>query len=164
MGSSDPDHREHIECATTRGLDPHTIARALCTSGPIRYQTLYNTLRIRPEEHPAVLLTEATVNPKVNRERMTRLMFEALNMAATLVAIQVFLFLCASREMTGVAWDFGENVSHTVLFFAGLARPCTILLLFFFVSDRVSGEDPHSARAPPLQNVGVVGQVVLLLL
>ena len=51
-------------------------------------------------------------------------------MPATLVAIQVFLFLCASRERTGVVWDFGENVSHTVLFFAGLARPYTILLFF----------------------------------
>ena len=46
---------------------------ALCSSGPIRYQTFCNTLSITPEEHPAVLLTEATVNPTVNRKRMTRL-------------------------------------------------------------------------------------------
>ena len=51
-------------------------------------------------------------------------------MPATLVAIQVFFFLCASRERTSVVWDSGEIVSHTVLFFEGLAWPNTILLLF----------------------------------
>ena len=51
-------------------------------------------------------------------------------MLATPVAIQVFFFLCVSREKTGVVWDYGENVSHTIFFFAGLAWPHTILLLF----------------------------------
>ena len=124
-------------------------------------KTFYNILRITLEEHAAVLLTEATVNPKVNRKRMTRFMFEALNMPATLVAIQVFM--CASRERTGVVWDSGENVSHTVLFLCrsrlALHHPSFVLC-----SDRVSCEDPHSATAPPLHNVGVVAQVVLLLL
>ena len=80
------------------------------------------------DEHP-VLLTEALLNPKTHRERMTQVMFVIFNVPAMYVAIQAVLSLYVSGRKTGFVMDFGDGVSHTMPIFEAYALPHAILLL-----------------------------------
>lgn len=77
-------------------------------------------LKTMSEEHP-VLLTEAPLNPRQNREIAAQTLFETFNVPAIYVAVQATLSLYAAGRTTGVVLDVGDGVSHAVPVYEGFA-------------------------------------------
>jgi len=82
-------------------------------------------LKTASEEHP-VLLTEAPLNPRNNRELAAQMFFETFNVPALFASIQAVLSLYSSGRTTGIVLDSGDGVTHAVPVYEGFALPNAI--------------------------------------
>ena len=65
-----------------------------------------------------MLLIENPDNPKANRERMTKILFQTFDVIKMYVAT---LSVYSSERKTGIVADSGDGVSHTMTFSEGMA-------------------------------------------
>lgn len=89
------------------------------------HHTYSRELKTAPEDHP-LLITEAPLNPRANRDRMCQIMFETFNVPCVYVSVQAVLSLYASGRTTGVVVDSGDGVSHIVPVYEGFTLPTAI--------------------------------------
>lgn len=76
-----------------------------------------------------ILFTEAPLNPKANREKLTQLAFESFAAANMYVALQPTLASYATNRVTSIVFQSGGGVSYTVPIYVGYALPHAIIRL-----------------------------------
>ncbi|XP_019743412.1 actin, aortic smooth muscle [Hippocampus comes] len=92
----------------------------------IWHHSFYNELRVAPEEHPT-LLTEAPLNPKANREKMTQVTRKPV--AADFSRWRSHARDLALFLLSGIVLDSGDGVTHNVPIYEGYALPHAIMRL-----------------------------------
>lgn len=106
----------------------HGIVRDWGDMEKIWHYTFYDALRVNPDEHP-VIVTEAPLNPKKNRERMVEMLFEKFSVPAVFIVIQAVMSLYSEGRTTGCVVDSGDGVTHVVPVYEGYAMPYAIVRL-----------------------------------
>ncbi|ODV79158.1 Actin/actin-like protein [Suhomyces tanzawaensis NRRL Y-17324] len=103
----------------------HGIVKNWSDMEKLWYHTYTQDLKINSEDHP-LLITEAPLNPKTNRDKMSQVLFELFNVPCLYIAIQAVLSLYSSGRTTGVVVDSGDGISHIVPIFEGFSLPASI--------------------------------------
>ena len=70
-----------------------------------------------------MLLTEAPLNPRKNREKAAEVFFETLGAPALYLSMQAVLSLYSTGRTTGAVLDSGDGVTHAVPVCEGFALP-----------------------------------------
>jgi Actin and related proteins len=107
-----------LDDATT----PHASPSSCLPNMERLIQHIYSKshLHCKPDQHP-ILLTEAPLNPRSNREALSELFFETLRAPAIFFSPPAVLSLYASGRATGVVLDVGEGVTHCIPVYEGYA-------------------------------------------
>jgi len=119
------------ECMAKKGILSisypleHGIVKDWDDMEKVWHYMFYDALRVNPEEHN-VVVTEAPLNPKKNRERMIELLFEKFSCPATFIVIQAVMSLYAAGRTTGAVVDSGDGVTHVVPIYEGFSLPHAI--------------------------------------
>ncbi len=114
-------------------------------------QIFFAKLKVEPANHP-VLLTEAIMNPKANRERMVQIMFETFMVPALCICSRPYLCLLASSRSTGVVVQCDSSESVIVPIVDGNVLPHAIARACFH-----SGNDLTSYMNTLLKHRGIAG-------
>ncbi|WP_219061451.1 actin family protein [Pseudomonas sp. UMAB-08] len=85
-----------------------------------------SVLKVNPAEYE-ILCTEPPLNPRGNREKVVKILFEVFNCRACYLSTQAVLALYASGHTTGIVLEVGDSVSHAVPIYEGYALPHSIL-------------------------------------
>jgi len=82
-------------------------------------------LNAKIDDHP-VLVTEAPLNPRTNRDKTAEVFFESFRSPAVFFTPPSVLSLYASGRTTGVVLDVGEGLTHAVPVYEGFALPHSV--------------------------------------
>lgn len=84
------------------------------------WRHVFDELKVSPKEHP-VLITEAPLNPYLNRVKTAEIFFETFGTPSLFFQTQAVLSLYAQGRTTGVVLDCGDGVSHCSPVFEGFS-------------------------------------------
>lgn len=84
--------------------------------------TFFDELHVNPEEY-SIIVTEKPLSMRSHREKQCQIMFETFHVKSYYSAIQAALTLFSLGKTTGIVYDSGEGVSHTVPLYEGYGLP-----------------------------------------
>eukprot|EP00927_Polykrikos_kofoidii_P062471 TRINITY_DN57287_c0_g1_i1.p1 TRINITY_DN57287_c0_g1~~TRINITY_DN57287_c0_g1_i1.p1 ORF type:complete len:432 (+),score=78.57 TRINITY_DN57287_c0_g1_i1:37-1296(+) len=115
-----PETTPEVDADTyTVRLIEHGVVTNFCSFDEVLSRT-FEAIGADPSAQP-LLVTEAPLNPKSNREMLAQKLFEQYDVPALHVTIPGALSLTAEGLHTGVVIDVGDGVSYSVPVFEGFA-------------------------------------------